>query len=475
MPSGDVLVEVPLKPENTFKFGDCPVKDCKKEIFATHDRFYVIPANGVPSDYIGYDFDINDFAPATYSTLELHRLYFTPTGNCYDFPTGVQGCPSTSTGILFSDPTFQAKLDAILVQEGYAAGDVVVTTNGSVWTTWFSPSFDYTNNTNLFWAGDNTDYFNKITPTIVTNETPSLEDLCLPIQEIKEKDSCTGVETYRYIIEDGLGNLVDAASVITGFNEANVLLSCPSVEEFDIKEREVCVTIDGSTQSYEAIKVYKRSRTSGLATLIHYETKSGNVINGTIVEVCCTCETLCDVPATTSNKVGFGYATLFNGGAVLGDRVVSGEELYLDYLEVDGNVLIGSPLVIGTLTGGFTAADMGYGLSYNKIVDLLNTVPEFAANGVRFVTAAPPLAPNASYDPMCWGVEYDDTKDVRIVIRDKVSVSGISHSFSIRLNPDPNQTYEGILNVITDAGNNWDYTNVSTYAYTVPLSNITSI
>ena len=127
--------------------------DCKKEIFATHDRFYVIPANGVPSDYIGYDFDINDFAPATYSTLELHRLYFTSTGNCYDFPTGVQGCPSTSTGILFSDPTFQAKLDDILVQEGYVAGDIIITTNGSLWTAWFSPSFDYTNNTNLFWAG----------------------------------------------------------------------------------------------------------------------------------------------------------------------------------------------------------------------------------------------------------------------------------------------------------------------------------
>jgi hypothetical protein len=203
----------------------CP--DCKKQIFATHDRFYVTFGNGVPSDYIGYDFDINDFAPATYSTLELHRLYFTSTGNCYDFPTGVQGCPSTSTGILFSDPTFQAKLDDILVQEGYVAGDIIITTNGSLWTAWFSPSFDYTNNTNLFWAGDNTDYFNKITPTIVTNESPSLEDVCLPIQEIKEKDSCTGEETYRYVTEDGNGILVDASVFIPNFDEDNIVFNCP--------------------------------------------------------------------------------------------------------------------------------------------------------------------------------------------------------------------------------------------------------
>jgi hypothetical protein len=174
--------------------------------------------------------------------------------------------------------------------------------------------------------------------------------------------------------------------------------------------------------------------------------------------------------------VAFGYATLFNGHLVAGDRVTGGEELYIDYLEVDGNVLINSAVVAGTVTGGFTATDMGYGIGYNKVVDVLNAVPEFAANGVRFVTAAAPMAPNGtSYDPMMWGVEYDDTKDVRIVLRDKLLISGSSHSYSIRLNPDPNQTYEGILNVITDAGNNWDYTNVSTYAYTVPLSNITSI
>lgn len=247
-------------------------------------------------------------------------------------------------------------------------------------------------------------------------------------------------------------------------------------EQFDIKEKDVCVTIDGSAQTYEAIKVYKRSRTSGLATLIHYETKSGNVINGTIVEVCCTCDSLCDVPTSSSNKVAFGYATLFNGHLVAGDRVTGGEELYIDYLEVDGNVLINSTVVAGTVTGGFTATDMGYGIGYNKVVDVLNTVPEFAANGVRFVTAAAPMAPNGtSYDPMMWGVEYDDTKDVRIVLRDKLMITGASNSYSIRLNPDPAQTYDALINVVTGAANDWDINNVSNYTTPMLLQNITAI
>ena len=348
VPSGGVLVEVALNPENTFKFGNCT--ECKKEIFATHDRYITVP---------------------------------------------------------------------------------------------------------ILLGG---------------------EAKCVGIQEIKEKDTCTGEETYRYVVENGSGKLVSASTVIANFDESKVLLSCPLAEEFDIKEREVCVTIDGSAQTYEAIKVYKRSRTSGLATLIHYETKAGDVINGTIVEVCCTCDTLCDVPTANPNKVAFGYATLFNGRLVAGDRITAGEELYVDYLEVDGNVLINSPLVVGTTTGGFTATDMGYGIGYNKVVDLLNTVPEFAANGVRFVTAAAPMAPNgAAYDPMMWGVEYDDTKDVRIVIRDIISTSSFTHSYSIRLTTDPSQTYDALINVVTDAANNWDYNNVVNYNQIYPLQNITSI
>ena len=243
-----------------------------------------------------------------------------------------------------------------------------------------------------------------------------------------------------------------------------------------IFEKDVCVTIDGSPENYEVIKVYHRDQATGVSTLLHYETKAGIVLTGTIVEVCCDCDSVCDVPTNTANKVAFGYATLFNGRMVAGDRILLGEEVYLDYLEVDGNVLVSSPRLLGITTGGFTATDMGYGIGYNKIIDVLNTAPEFAANGVRFVTAAAPIAPNgASYDPMMWGIEYDDTKDVRIVLRDSIVGLPSDHSFSIRLNVDPLQTYDGLANVVSDAGNNWDFNNVSSFFNTFQLQNITSI
>lgn len=485
VPSGDVLVEVALKPENTFKFGNCP--DCKKDIFATHIKYHYIAGDPIPAGYVAYQptttLDVR-YAGGNASNVYLHCIL--PILNGSQTPTTYGGqlndyFVNPQPGIIFTDvATIQAMTDASAVDMGLQASDFIyaVVNNQPIW--YLSPAaiaaIPAPTYLHIYFGQtpDHNQYDENSDVTVLANVIPPS---CTPIQQVKEKDSCTGLETYRYIIEDGAGNLVDAASVITGFDEANIVMSCPEpvAEEFDIKEREVCVTIDGSAQIYEAIKVYKRSRTSGLATLIHYESKEGSVINGTIVEVCCTCDSLCDVPTATSNKVGFGYATLFNGRIVAGDRVTAGEELYLDYLEVDGNILINSTLVVGTVTGGFTATDMGYGIGYNKIVDLLNTVPEFAANGVRFVTAAAPMAPNgSSYDPMSWGVEYDDTKDVRIVLRDKLNPSGASHSYSIRLNPDPAQTYDVLINVVIDAANDWDINNVVNYGQACPLT-ITAI
>jgi hypothetical protein len=74
-----------------------------------------------------------------------------------------------------------------------------------------------------------------------------------------------------------------------------------------------------------------------------------------------------------------------------------------------------------------------------------------------------------------WGVEYDDTKDVRIVLRDKLSMSGVSRSYSIRLNPDPAQTYDALINVVIDAVNDWNFNNVINYAQPMTLQNITAI
>lgn len=76
-----------------------------------------------------------------------------------------------------------------------------------------------------------------------------------------------------------------------------VLASCtPELPEvFDILEKEVCGTIDGSTDNYELIRVYTRNPLTGVLSVIHYEDNFGNVVSGVIAETCCTCNTLCEV------------------------------------------------------------------------------------------------------------------------------------------------------------------------------------
>ena len=89
----------------------------------------------------------------------------------------------------------------------------------------------------------------------------------------------------RYTEADGL-TVVDTSTgtVIVGNCKENLIL-----------EKEVCGTIDGSTDSYELIRVYTRNPLTGVLSVIHYEDNFGNVVSGTIVEVCCDCNTLCEV------------------------------------------------------------------------------------------------------------------------------------------------------------------------------------
>lgn len=89
----------------------------------------------------------------------------------------------------------------------------------------------------------------------------------------------------RYTEADGL-TVVDTSTgtVIVGNCKENLIL-----------EKEVCGTIDGSSNSYELIKVYTRDVTTGVITVLHYEDNFGNIVSGTIEEVCCTCDTLCSI------------------------------------------------------------------------------------------------------------------------------------------------------------------------------------
>lgn len=264
----------------------------------------------------------------------------------------------------------------------------------------------------------------------------------------------------RYTEADGL-TVVDTSTgtVIVGNCKENLIL-----------EKEVCGTINGSISDYELIRIYTRDQ-SGELTVLRYEDTKGNLITGTVVETCCNCNSLCDVVLTpVANRLCFGYATSFNGGDIMGDRILNGEELYLEYLEVDNVIIVNTPILLGTTTGGLTLVDMGYGLGYNKIVDILNSNVSIQNAGITFVTAASPYA-NSSYNPMGWGIKYNDTKDVKLVIRDQIIAS--SHIFSFRLNPDPNETYDALGDARTVSSWNFVDTNIAIQA--TPLLNCLTI
>ena len=89
---------------------------------------------------------------------------------------------------------------------------------------------------------------------------------CLTVQEIKEKDSCTGIETYRFVIEDGAGLLVPASTVIVGFDETALsAVSCQDILNPITRERNHYV-VTGTTpvsiaQGFLSLTVTKTSST----------------------------------------------------------------------------------------------------------------------------------------------------------------------------------------------------------------------
>ena len=99
----------------------------------------------------------------------------------------------------------------------------------------------------------------------------------------------------------------------------------PAPEVFDILEKEVCGTIDGSTDTYELVRVYTRNPTTGAMSTLFYEDKFGNQITGVVVEVCCTCDTLCTVaPALPLLSSVTAYARSLTGQDGCGDKFVIG-------------------------------------------------------------------------------------------------------------------------------------------------------
>lgn len=242
LPSGNsALTEVALAADQTFKFGNCP--DCKKEIFATHQRFYLIP--GIPVGAVAYEMT-NDLPTQglDVSNAYFHLIYPTLNGtqNIAYGPQLTDYFANPQLGILWSDIAgVQAVIDFVLPLMNLSVGDVVYainTTNTPIFLLSPTAVAELANNTYLHIYWGDTDVhssYNETADVNVVAANPNIllggENKCVGIQEIKEKDTCTGEETYRYVIEDLNGNLVKVTDIYPDFVEADVLLECPVVSK----------------------------------------------------------------------------------------------------------------------------------------------------------------------------------------------------------------------------------------------------
>jgi hypothetical protein len=168
----------------------CP--DCKKQIFATHDRFY---KNTAPSLQVWTLLSkLGDPHPDAAS----YGASFTYIGDnvAGTHPSGSYAGNGINGWIVYSVLSITQPVDD---------------SNGHYWILGQPDSFGTFN-------------FNRVNANI---EAPLVNAECISIQEIKEKDSCTGVETYRYVTEDGNGILVDASVFIPNFDEDNIVFNCP--------------------------------------------------------------------------------------------------------------------------------------------------------------------------------------------------------------------------------------------------------
>ena len=237
--------------------GECVV--CKKEIFAVHDRYITVPS--VPAGAVAYEMT-NDLPTQglDVSNAYFHLIYPTLNGVTSD-PIGPQLTEyfaNTQLGILWSDIAgVQAVIDFVLPSMGLSVGDVVYAINTSNLPIFFlSPSAvtELANNTylHIYWGALSThnNYNEKADVTVIASNSNILLGAgtkCIGIQQIKEKDTCTGEETYRYVIEDLNGNLVKVESIYPDFVEADVLLECPIIEKLPTQRIHQNFVVTGTT------------------------------------------------------------------------------------------------------------------------------------------------------------------------------------------------------------------------------------
>lgn len=238
---GDFEVATPIIIDELEDNADYKAKDivCKKEIFATHIKWIATP--WVPANSVAYE--MSTTVAATYwwandaTNTYIHLIYPVQSGSHLTpiWPQLTEYFGNPQNWVLFTDvATVQAMTDNALVQMWLSVWDAVYAVNTDNEPIWFlSPAavavlWDPTYLHIYYGTSDaHNSYDQKADVTnIASNSNISLWGWtwsCVPIQEVKEKDSCTGLETYRYIIEDGTGNLVPVTDIYPAFIEADVL------------------------------------------------------------------------------------------------------------------------------------------------------------------------------------------------------------------------------------------------------------
>ena len=218
--------------------------ECKKEIIAVEPKVYVTEVAAAPAWYNGYDFDLpTDYGTTDATDTYFHIIYLL---NAHYYPPAVTN-PTTPILIDGNVTAINNFIQSSLIADWYVGDEMFIVVNADKTIT-VRVSWAYTPNGNEFrlWQWIPDQYTNKYFPVIPTTHLTTITT-CIDIQEIKEKDSCTGVETYRYVIEDGAWTLVDASTFIAGRDEANVASSCPETPVVAVVEMPWWVLVPSTT------------------------------------------------------------------------------------------------------------------------------------------------------------------------------------------------------------------------------------
>ena len=430
-------------------------------------------APALPSGYVAYQFlSQNGFNDGVLDVSSTYFQYIYLYGNGGNQVSELGGqlndyYSNPQPGIVVNDiAKIQSIFDYCLQQIGFPVGSLIYSINTDGDPIFFLSSFleaEFLNsNFGFTWYIATANVFSQLDEkmgigVVATNNTPiNGGGGCVSVLQKIDYKCCDNKLSYTYLVEDGGGNFVPVKDIYPDFQESNLLMAC---EEFIIDRIEICATIDDGS-CVKLFKIIKRTKNNGDVISFFYETLFGSVVSGVVVETCCNEDCACVNP-TSLNRIALGYRNLFNGNDINGDKIVKGAQYFIEYLEVDGVVILNGTTLLGTTTAGFTARDDGYGLGYNKVVDLLNLNASIINADLEFVTAI----------DLNWGVKHNDAKDIRLVLSDLTN--GFSTNWSIRINNNTSECYDGLGDARSVAS--WDYIDVQMPLNALNLTNFATI